>query len=609
MVEKITFRLPKADDYNYWNGRLSLLISTEQAQAVGNYTLARLEGVSYEILDEEGNNHRDIINAIHESNCERNTVVRFMAMVIATNDNIKTYLSLISKEATNLIHRVVKQYYLSTDDAEQLTTPPVFKNQLLNNYGLGDCSWMLCSGFPAFKNVGKDSGLRNYLHFYPSLYAQILPALYPDAEKPVVAMDQLPEDEFLKTESFEEKIAIDLNVVRGNYLDETFTVRPSKLISTRVSKSLDALKIQEFQLAPVNETTAHLRAHFIVAGVAMMMLCYPQIMKADNIRHEDFIKAMVDKLQYHRELTFDMFLPYISGVRKNDLDSCTADRLITRIRQNIRQAGDGWIRVEDIDLQLYRSINDYRIPLTLINPPAISGRHYIFNSFTGMAMNADRMVRQMGIAFAHSFLYYLASLGCIEAAFSDTNQKAESPYEAMRYFRLTPLGRYVLGIDESYTPPKVELDKEYFEIDDKRLIIRSIAKDNPYVNLVADIANPLFGNRYEVTAQSFLQHCNTEKDIDYRISVFQQYVTPELPEIWKEFFSQIRQRCRPLKLVPQNRFRIYHIDPENTTLIRLLTTDPRLHSCIIRCEDYYIMVKTDFQNEFENRMAELGYLL
>ena len=53
----------------------------------------------------------------------------------------------------------------------------------------------------------------------------------------------------------------------------------------------------------------------------------------------------------------------------------------------------------------------------------------------------------------------------------------------------------------------------------------------------------------------------------------------------------------------------YRIDPKNTELIQLLTTDPKLRQMTIRAEGYLLLVENDNLKKFTDELKKHGYLL
>lgn len=173
--------------------------------------------------------------------------------------------------------------------------------------------------------------------------------------------------------------------------------------------------------------------------------------------------------------------------------------------------------------------------------------------------------------------------------------------------RLTALGRYAFGLSESYEAPAV-MNTNLFEIDDQRLVIRSLRPGNPYESLLTDTSTSIGNGRFLMTPESFLKNCKTKRDVVYKVEFFHQYICTEPPGVWTDFFKTIEQRCDPLKTTKES-YSVYTVDAEDTYLIILLTTDSILKGIGIRAEGYRILVPSSKRNVFVSRLKSFGYLL
>jgi hypothetical protein len=115
-------------------------------------------------------------------------------------------------------------------------------------------------------------------------------------------------------------------------------------------------------------------------------------------------------------------------------------------------------------------------------------------------------------------------------------------------------------------------------------------------------------NRFETSAESFLAHCHTKSDVEEKIGIFKQFVSKKLPPLWKQFFDSLLMHCNPLR-IEKKKYQQYRIDPKNTELIQLLTTNPKLRQMTIRAEGYLLLVENDNLKKFTDELKKHGYLL
>lgn len=96
--------------------------------------------------------------------------------------------------------------------------------------------------------------------------------------------------------------------------------------------------------------------------------------------------------------------------------------------------------------------------------------------------------------------------------------------------------------------------------------------------------------------------------MESKIKFFNDFICPNPPSIWQDFFQTLKQRCKPLKN-SNSTYILQEFDPENKDLARLLASDPDIRKLIILAEGYRILVcESDF-NKFATLMKERGYLV
>lgn len=250
---------------------------------------------------------------------------------------------------------------------------------------------------------------------------------------------------------------------------------------------------------------------------------------------------------------------------------------------------------------LWLSINS----LTLLNNRMIRNMN-LEDPIYGGPVTLDRIT-----AFDRSILGSLCTalygLGMAEVALAPLQEYCYDPYMHVSAVRLTALGRYAFGLSESYEAPAVK-DADLFELDDQRLVIRSLSPGNPYESLLTDTSASIGNGRSLMTPESFLKNCKTKRDVADKVDFFHQYICAEPPGVWTDFFRIIEQRCDPLK-APNESYSVYMVDAADTYLISLLTTDTVLKGIVIRAEGYRILIPSSKRSTFVSRLKSFGYLL
>lgn len=303
------------------------------------------------------------------------------------------------------------------------------------------------------------------------------------------------------------------------------------------------------------------------------------------------------------------FFPHIKGLRKQMVEYNKLEDICDDILEWFCEEPERWIPVSDLFMKILiprqyggALLNNAQVFLASEQKSDVE----IVNELTGTAIGQDRYVQEFGHTAIQAFAFMLCSLGIVEIGLSPQVRR-ESPFARAEYVRLTALGRYALGLSEEYEVPKQE-HTAYFELDPDRLIIRSLVEPNPYAQLLLDTSVVISRNRFETSAQSFLAHCASRSDVEEKIGIFRQFVSDELPPLWKQFFDSLLQHCNPLKK-ERSDYYVYSLSPDNTDLVRLLTSTPSLRKLFVRAEGYLILVKKDDQKKFVDELKKYGYLL
>ena len=148
-----------------------------------------------------------------------------------------------------------------------------------------------------------------------------------------------------------------------------------------------------------------------------------------------------------------------------------------------------------------------------------------------------------------------------------------------------------------------------FELDEERLLFRSLNNSNPYETLVTEIAEPIGGHRFRLTEASFLKTCSTAADLEKSIRFFHRYVCQNPPPVWEDFFSRLRAKAVPWTKMSPRKFEIYQLPTDNAELLHLLSSDEVLRKYVRRAEGYMVLVETTHIPEVKQRLKSFGFLL
>jgi len=211
------------------------------------------------------------------------------------------------------------------------------------------------------------------------------------------------------------------------------------------------------------------------------------------------------------------------------------------------------------------------------------------------------------------FLFFLASFGIIDIAYlspenSDIRAKSRqylSEYDGLKYVRLNELGAYITGktkelnIDHDISNAQVILDEDR--------LIAYLRGNDPVKKMVLDkIGLMIHEGCYRVNYQIFLKECQSIKDIDNKIQLFNEYISEKPPQIWQTFIDDICSKKNPLK--EKMNLHVFEVN-DNQELIELIARDEILRKLVRIAEDYHILISEDNIKKVQHRLRDFGFFM
>ena len=208
--------------------------------------------------------------------------------------------------------------------------------------------------------------------------------------------------------------------------------------------------------------------------------------------------------------------------------------------------------------------------------------------------------------FTQGIMTLMAIFGIVEIGYDDIakteNKNQNSPYNGIKFIKLTELGKYLLGITESY---EFEQEKSTLEIvlSEKELIISITGSDRRKEIVISKIAEQSGTNLFKVNNRTLFAGCSKKEDVTSKIDNFKR-VAGELPENWKNYFDKIIKGFNPLEKI-ENRVVLKIRDDKE--LINIIANDERLKKVILKAEKYHIVIEAYHQLYVESILKEYGY--
>lgn len=597
-------------DYNrFLNYSLNAIDAINWVKLITN----SLVGHRIRIYDQKGNEmESSIVTSIltHKKGLQKADRIAFLAFFFAHPTNMNHYIQSLPDEQILLWKTLIQRLYADRETLKKTTGKEDWiietsTSYFYRTYTLSpEIPW--CQMIEASTDKTDKYGFRmkkKYLMLPPYIRIIFAPAFFPDVEIFPRTRPELPEED-LYTFHGEASFHRYYPLLRELHKQGIMCLGKNKMLLSTIKNVAQKVGIEEFFKINTTDDFKLIRASLILPFLTQMMNAASKSQRESNA--EDFLILLMSFIKLHYQTLPPLFLPHITGIKNNLIYESTLYSLLTEAIGIFNESNNGWIYIDDMVQSMLIYPHGYN-PLPLFKPNEMD-KMDLCNKYNGELVCIGNALQHLGTTCIKAFFYLLGGLGILELAYRLPELNDTSVFYTLQYVRLTELGKYALGITTTYTPPQKE-EETLFLLDNDRLVIRSLKKNNPYESLLTDIAVPIGNHRYLISSESFLKHCTKEKDVKDKIEFFQQFICKDLPDVCKEFFNSLIQQCHPLKTLKNSDYVIYQIDGNNKRLIQLLATDSHLKSIIIRAEGYRILVEKSKQKKFIDMLKSYGYLL
>ena len=279
-----------------------------------------------------------------------------------------------------------------------------------------------------------------------------------------------------------------------------------------------------------------------------------------------------------------------------------------------RMEPEKWVSLDNIfQFCLLREINLMEMSNAAYKYQAVEKTQYgSWKSW--VSLNEITVVPVLYFPLLKGFFFLAASLGLVEIGYDKPENKILqkpgydylSPYDGLKYVRLTRLGAYVTGKSRQYTVVGATQDKAVFILDKTRLLLTMDGEDPMAILTLEKMLVPIGTGRFMMTFESLFRDCQSKKDVQRKIAMFRRTICKKLPAVWQDFFTKALARVNPLTL--DSGFKVFRIG-EDEELLRLLATAPDISRFILKVEGYRIAVKKENIGMLTRRLKKYGYLI
>lgn len=274
-----------------------------------------------------------------------------------------------------------------------------------------------------------------------------------------------------------------------------------------------------------------------------------------------------------------------------------------------------WVSIRNLQSHIkYNSIN-----VQLLRGGIVRDKLYYSVKVQGRSSTYENKKYVEPHRYIHSFItpflkgtcFLFAALGLLDIAYdkpnvSEMGKTAQSPYDELKYIRLTKLGAFVLGVEAKYETP-ASLHQSTIKLSENSLTIIIDEADTTAPVVLEPYTERVSPNRFRTDFRFFLKGIGTQKQLNDKIQLFKNSVKVDIPPNWEQFFKELNQKIDPLKQVKNTK--IFHIPEDNKELLQLVAKDPVFQKICLKAEGYHIFVSNKNLPKFKQRLQEFGYLM
>lgn len=394
------------------------------------------------------------------------------------------------------------------------------------------------------------------------------------------------------------------------------TLGRTHFFTAKLRKALDKARINNFNL---NEKSTKyyeetLRSYYLI--ITYLLTCertYDHVINSASPLQ--LIQLCVKYVFDHTSKFCKLFLPHITCIdRDYDYSHRNTNRLMRSFERSLLTLKSSmWVSIEQVLYQTRCFFDNKTYVSILIQEPT----SYYNIGFKLHDKNADEPIKydeiitRVTYQSIKSVLLAMASWGIIEIAYDPTTTANGLSYltDALRYVRLTNLGKYVLGEAKSYQLPATMVNtRKDFELNTDRLLIKVLNPNSKGNFALGKIATPITSQLYRTDFSVFLKECNTKDDIVKNINLFKKYIANEPPQIWAGFFNAMLERSNALKKV-RTSYITRSIDAKDKELQDIIMHDPNIKQYILRAEGYVVLIEQAHLNDVNNILKTYGYTI
>lgn len=553
------------------------------------------------------------LHIANQKNLSKSALTELCAIPFSSKAIYKKFRGTLLEEIQLLLDEIVwigKLYQREIENRYDISIYTVTTRQLWNNYQRTEAT--LKEQFKFFKSENTAGWYSPKPEFVLSLPVELRRLLINYYDKPkdaeLLPVEELKETDHEFTEGEQDIHRLLPLLMVYTSQDNIKLTSKNRPVNSTIGKLRRKMEVQEF-FPEAKERLAQQARSNLLAG---MLVTLSQNQLANNAA-SSLRDSVFGKNYRNRFESAPIILSHLKGmgyVDTSDLQDIEKDMFLILQKLPLGE----WVDMENIATFLRYNLIEVE-PIDKVTAAnklyyqyrAKEERYYTDKHYVRKDIYNDAIAQP----FLKGTLFFFASFGLLDLKYDEPDLEtlgvtAYSPYDGLKYVRLTPLGAYVSGVTNNYEIPKQSAPPTMKLSPDSLTIL--VDSDTSIADtLLAPYATRISPSRFQTDFNTFLKECNDQYSIDNKIKLFKQFVGEDLPENWQAFFKELRQKIEPLELIGATK--IFQIPADNSDLIRLIARDAELRDLTIKAENYHILIKNSDLNKFKKRLQKFGYFM
>lgn len=586
--------------------------TVSELQSMVKYLFNSLDYIRYVAIDKKNNKY--VPSAIRQCDdykrCRKSELLDF-ASLFFTRSNFHLYLEALPDNVRKLWIAAADKIFLSEGEAYKLLGEECIDT---HRWSAHVCETL---GEDIFEAT--ESGLYDYGHddayYLTFTYTWLRELTYWCSHNTFGNCQTAELPDKLTVFNAEADLFQEIPILNNLCESEMLTLGKTVLFTAKLRKALNHVNINDFNLD--EKSTKYyeetLRYYYLIT--TYLLTCEITHKSVINSASPlQLIQLCIQNIFNNASNFSKLFLPHISGIKRDYDLTHNAHELMRSLKQSLLTLNSSmWTSIEQLLYQTRCKFeHEARFSILIQEPTSYYNIGFkLRDKNADEPIKYDEIITRVNHHSIKSALLAMASWGIIEIAYDPTTTANGPSYltDALRYVRLTNLGKYVFGKAKSYQLPTTMVNTcKDFELNADRLLIKVLNPNSKGNFALGKIATPITPQLYRTDFSVFLKECNTKDDIEKNIDLFKKYIANEPPQIWADFFNAMLERTNALKKVKTS-YITRSIDAKDKELQDIIMHDPNIKQYILRAESYVVLIEQAHLNDVNNILKTYGYTI